>query len=125
MGYCGKLAGKIVNCYEVLGVERSADAPTVKKAYRKLSLQWHPDKNPDKKEEATAKFQQIATAYEVLSDEDVRNAYDYFLDHPEEQMYNAMRYYKAVYQPKIPLWTVLLGLAVLISGLQYLHWMER
>lgn len=118
--YCGS-----ANCYEILGVDRAAEMPTIKKAYRKLSLQWHPDKNPDKKEEATTKFQEIATAYEVLSDETVREAYDYFVDHPEEQMYNKMRYYRAVYQPKTPLWAVLLGLSILVSALQYVHKQER
>lgn len=118
--YCGTL-----NCYEVLGVERGEEVTAIKKAYRKLSLQWHPDKNQDNKDEATAKFLQIATAYETLSDDSVRSAYDYYLDHPEEQMYNTMRYYKAVYQPKTPLWAVVVGLAVVISGLQYMHFRER
>jgi len=119
--YCGD-----ANCYEVLGLERvSADAAAVKKAYRKLSLQWHPDKNPENREEATAKFQLIASAYEVLSDEGVKAAYDYFLDHPEEHMYNKMRYYQAVYQPKTPLWAVLVGLTLVISIGQYYHWRER
>jgi len=118
--YCGAQ-----NCYSVLGVEPSADAAAVKKAYRKLSLQWHPDKNPANQDEASKKFQEIAAAYEVLSDDTVRAAYDYFLAHPEEQMYNTMRYYRAVYQPKTPLWAVLLGFAALASGLQLLHWQER
>jgi len=118
--YCGS-----DNCYELLGLERGADAAAIKKAYRKLSLQWHPDKNRDNKEAATAKFQQIATAYEVLSDDAVREAYDYFLDHPEEHMYNKMRYYQAVYQPQTPLWAVLLGLVALASCGQYYHWNDR
>jgi len=118
--YCGT-----ANCYEVLGVRRSSDAAAIKKAYRKLSLQWHPDKNPDKKEQATAKFQEIATAYEVLSDDNMKEAYDYYLDHPEEQMYNTMRYYRAVYQPKTPVWAVLLGIVVVISLLQLWHFRER
>lgn len=118
--YCGAL-----NCYDVLGVERSADAAAIKKVYRKLSLQWHPDKNPDKKAEATAKFQQIATAYEVLSDDNLREAYNYFLDHPEERMYNTMRYYRAVYQPKTPLWAVLVGFLLVASCIQYWHFKER
>merc|ERR1712187_499701 len=118
--YCGS-----DNCYELLGVDRKSDAAAIKKAYRKLSLQWHPDKNQDKKEEATTMFQKIATAYEVLSDTVQREAYDYYLDHPEEHMYNAMRYYQAKYQPQTPLWAVLLGLAILISGLQYLNLKEN
>jgi len=88
-------------------------------------LQWHPDKNPEKKDEATAMFQKIATAYEVLSDTSMREAYDYYLDHPEEQMYNTMRYYRAYYQPKTPLWAVLLGFALFASGMQYMHRREQ
>ncbi|CAK0867440.1 unnamed protein product [Prorocentrum cordatum] len=118
--YCGQ-----ANCYEILGAERSDEPSAIKKAYRKLSMQWHPDKNPDQKEEATAKFQQIAQAYEVLSDEKVRDAYNYFLDHPEEHMYNQMRYYQAVYQPKTPLWMVLVGFLLVISGLQYVNFQEQ
>lgn len=118
--YCGDS-----NCYDILSLDRaSADSGSIKKAYRQLSKQWHPDKNPDKVEEATAKFQQIATAYEVLSSEEMKAAYDYFLDHPEEQMYNTMRYYSVRYQPKTPVWVVLLGLAVVISLIQYFHFME-
>merc|ERR1719361_2709877 len=62
--------------YEVLGVDKDADKKTIKKAYRKLALKWHPDKNPDNKEAAEAKFKDIAQAYEVLSDDKKRKAYD-------------------------------------------------
>ncbi|WOO41459.1 molecular chaperone DnaJ [Rubellicoccus peritrichatus] len=63
--------------YEVLGVTREADGTEIKKAYRKLAVQWHPDKNPDNPE-ALAKFQEISEAYEVLKDDDKRAAYDRF-----------------------------------------------
>uniref|UniRef100_A0A915BMN2 J domain-containing protein n=1 Tax=Parascaris univalens TaxID=6257 RepID=A0A915BMN2_PARUN len=62
--------------YRVLGVPRTADDSAIKKAYRKLALQWHPDKNPDNKEDAEKKFKQIAQAYEVLSDPKKRSSYD-------------------------------------------------
>ncbi|MBQ8517606.1 MAG: molecular chaperone DnaJ [Akkermansia sp.] len=61
--------------YEVLGVDRNADDATIKKAYRKLAMKYHPDRNPDNKE-AEEKFKEIGEAYEVLSDEDKRAAYD-------------------------------------------------
>lgn len=61
--------------YEVLGVDRSADDATIKKAYRKLAMKYHPDRNPDDKE-AEEKFKEIGEAYEVLSDADKRAAYD-------------------------------------------------
>ena len=59
--------------YKILGVKRSASDREIKKAFRKLSLKWHPDKNePDMKEEAEAKFKSIAEAYTVLSDAEKR-----------------------------------------------------
>jgi molecular chaperone DnaJ len=63
--------------YEVLGVDRQADGDAIKKAYRKLAMQFHPDKNPGNKE-AEDKFKEAATAYEVLSDSEKRARYDRF-----------------------------------------------
>ncbi len=63
--------------YELLGVDRSADADTIKKSYRKLARQLHPDANPGDAE-AEARFKQVAEAYEVLSDADKRANYDRF-----------------------------------------------
>lgn len=62
--------------YLVLGISREANEGDVKKAYRQLALKWHPDKNPDKKDEAEAKFKQIGEAYFVLSDSKKRQIYD-------------------------------------------------
>ncbi|RMF14261.1 MAG: molecular chaperone DnaJ [Alphaproteobacteria bacterium] len=61
--------------YEVLGVERGADIETIKKAYRKLALRYHPDRNPDDPE-AESRFKEINEAYDVLKDEKKRAAYD-------------------------------------------------
>ncbi|XP_061205499.1 dnaJ homolog subfamily B member 6 isoform X1 [Neopsephotus bourkii] len=66
----------MVDYYEVLGVQKHASAEDIKKAYRKLALKWHPDKNPDNKEEAERQFKQVAEAYEVLSDARKRELYD-------------------------------------------------
>lgn len=63
--------------YEILGVSRDADADTIKKAYRKMAMQFHPDKNPGDKA-AEDKFKECARAYEVLSDADKRARYDRF-----------------------------------------------
>ncbi len=63
--------------YEILAVEKTADADTIKKAYRKLALQYHPDRNGGDKE-AEDKFKEATEAYEVLRDADKRAAYDRF-----------------------------------------------
>ncbi|URD87726.1 dnaJ [Musa troglodytarum] len=62
--------------YKILGVSKTASIAEIKRAYKKLALQWHPDKNVDNREEAEAKFREIAAAYEVLGDEDKRVRYD-------------------------------------------------
>lgn len=63
--------------YEVLGVVRNCDEQTLKSAYRKLALQYHPDRNPDNRE-AEERFKEAAEAYAVLSDSQKRAAYDRF-----------------------------------------------
>jgi len=63
--------------YEILGVDRSSTQEDLKKAYRKLALQYHPDRNPDN-QDAEAKFKEISNAYGVLSDEGKRDAYNRF-----------------------------------------------
>lgn len=86
--YCGT-----ENCYDILGVDQGASDRDIRRAYRKQSLKWHPDKNIGNTKEAEHMFVALADAYQVLSDPESRSDYDYYLDHPEEAMYNRYRYY--------------------------------
>ena len=63
--------------YDILGVSKSADETTLKKAYRDLAMKYHPDRNPDN-QEAADKFKEASQAYEVLKDSEKRAAYDQF-----------------------------------------------
>jgi len=63
--------------YEILGVTKTASAEEIKKAYRKVAMQYHPDRNPGDKE-AEEKFKEAAEAYEVLSDDNKKAKYDRF-----------------------------------------------
>ncbi|XP_048227636.1 dnaJ homolog subfamily B member 1 isoform X2 [Ricinus communis] len=67
-----------VDYYNVLKVNRNATDDDLKKSYRRLAMKWHPDKNPNNKKEAEAKFKQISEAYEVLSDPQKRAIYDQY-----------------------------------------------
>ena len=64
--------------YAILGVEKNATSEEINKSYRKLAIQWHPDKNLDNAQEASEKFKEINEAYDVLSDAEKRAKYDRF-----------------------------------------------
>jgi len=64
--------------YKILELDKSANDEQIKKAYRKLAIKWHPDKNPDDKQNAEEKFKKINEAYSVLSDPKKKQMYDQF-----------------------------------------------
>lgn len=68
----------MVDYYKILDVNKSATEAEIKKAYKKLALKYHPDKNPNNAEEANKKFREISEAYQVLSDEKKRRIYDQY-----------------------------------------------
>jgi DnaJ family protein B protein 6 len=68
----------MVDYYRTLEIPKNATEAEIKKAYRKLALKWHPDKNPDNPDEAHKRFKEISEAYEVLSDKKKRRVYDHY-----------------------------------------------
>ena len=62
--------------YQILNVKPEATQEEIRKSYKKLAIKWHPDKNPDNKEEAEKKFKEISAAYAVLGDKEKRREYD-------------------------------------------------
>jgi curved DNA-binding protein CbpA len=71
----------IIDCYAILGVNRHASSSSaIKQAYRRLALEWHPDKNPTRIQEATERFVAIGRAYDILSDAKKRRDHDDALD---------------------------------------------
>ena len=64
------------NYYEILGIAKDASESEIKKMYKKLAVKWHPDKNPENKEESEKKFKEISEAYQILSDPQKREIYD-------------------------------------------------
>ncbi|CAI2173076.1 7564_t:CDS:2 [Funneliformis geosporum] len=73
----------MVNYYSILGVEKTATQKEIKKAYRRLILKWHPDRNLDIKETAKKKSQEINEAFRILSDEEMKEFYDKYEEHEE------------------------------------------
>ena len=96
--------------YETLGVQKSATAGEIKKAYRKLALKYHPDKNPDNKE-AEAKFKTISEAYAVLSDTKKRQEYDTYGSAGFQQ-----RYSQVLQRPVVDIGDLRIFLRYVMSG---------
>ncbi|XP_026752974.2 dnaJ homolog subfamily C member 25 homolog [Galleria mellonella] len=114
--YCGK-----VNCYDVLGVSREATKNEIAKNYRQLARKHHPDlhRTEESKKEAEEKFKEIATAYEILRDDEERADYDYMLDNPQEYYAHYYRYYRRRMAPKVDVRIVISVTITIISLIQY------
>uniref|UniRef100_T1J1X2 J domain-containing protein n=1 Tax=Strigamia maritima TaxID=126957 RepID=T1J1X2_STRMM len=115
--YCGKQ-----NCYDVLGVNRDDTKHEIAKSYRRLAKKHHPDMHKSRvaKEKAEEMFKLIATAYEILKDEDARKDYDYMLDNPEEVYRHYFHYYRTRMAPKVDIKIVIAVSITVISIIQYL-----
>ncbi|TFK22638.1 DnaJ-domain-containing protein [Coprinopsis marcescibilis] len=74
-----------LNLYEVLGVAQDASKDELKKAYRKMALQHHPDKNPNDSEQAHVRFSRVQKAFETLNDSNSRSTYDHDLANPQPE----------------------------------------
>lgn len=120
--YCG-----LENCYDVLGATRESNRDEITKLYRNLARKWHPDRfhNKDEKASATEKFRQIATAYEILKEDESRRDYNDMLDDPEHYYRHYYRYYKRVYGTKVDAHWVILGVISITSLYQYLGMRSR
>lgn len=120
--YCG-----LENCYDVLGASRESNRDEITKLYRNLARKWHPDRfhNTDEKASATEKFRQIATAYEILKEDESRRDYNDMLDDPEHYYRHYYRYYKRVYGAKVDAHWVILGVISAISVYQYMAMRSR
>mmetsp|Transcript_8631 Transcript_8631/g.25931 ORF Transcript_8631/g.25931 Transcript_8631/m.25931 type:complete len:307 (+) Transcript_8631:110-1030(+) len=113
--FCGK-----ENCFEILGMTReTANMTAIKKAYRKASLELHPDRNPSK--DADKQFQRIANAYQVLTNEKKRAEYEDFLDHPENYYWYFLEHMSETYAAKADAKIVLFGIVSILTLLHYLN----
>mmetsp|Transcript_2939 Transcript_2939/g.5070 ORF Transcript_2939/g.5070 Transcript_2939/m.5070 type:complete len:376 (-) Transcript_2939:306-1433(-) len=110
--YWGHFCGR-KNCYDLLGVDQSANKTEIKKAYRTLSLEYHPDKNPT----AAAKehFQNIAKAYEVMMNDTHRELYNHLMEHPDEYWVEYGHYFFMDSAAQTDLLTVIIGILVFVS----------
>lgn len=120
--YCGK-----ENCYDVLGVTRTSTRTEIAKAYRKLARKYHPDmyRDPADKKEAETKFKAVATAYEILKEDESKTDYDYMLDNPQEYYAHYYRYYTRRVSPKVDVRLVVIVTISIVSIIQYYIAWER
>jgi len=111
------------NCYELLGIGREATKNDIKRAFRSRASKTHPDKfqDPVEKAEAEQLYIKLATARDILSDDEVRADYDYMLDHPDEFYMNYYRAWRRRNYPNVDVRIVIAVTISVISGIQYYH----
>jgi hypothetical protein len=91
--FCGE-----ANCYDIIGVPRTASFEEIRKSYRKLSIAHHPDKHSGSAAaNATVNFQRISKAYEVLKGNESRPLFDYYLDHPWVRVFVCVQFIFCIY----------------------------
>lgn len=114
--YCGD-----DNCYDLLQVTRDAAKADIKRAFRAVAGKSHPDKflDPADKEVAEIRFKKLATAYDILRDDEFRQDYDYMLDHPDEFYMNYYRAWRRRNYPNVDVRIVVAVTISLISAVQY------
>uniref|UniRef100_A0A0K0F8H6 DnaJ homolog subfamily C member 25 (inferred by orthology to a human protein) n=1 Tax=Strongyloides venezuelensis TaxID=75913 RepID=A0A0K0F8H6_STRVS len=116
--YCG-----LKTCYDVLGIKRDDFTKTeLSKIYRNFAKKFHPDRvtGGEEKKLAAERFREIATAYETLKDDETKQFYDHYLDHPEDRYYNYYQYYRMKAAPKVDIRVVVAVTVILVSAFQYL-----
>lgn len=111
----------------MLGVTRDSGAQEIRKAYRSLAKIHHPDRyrGEEEKKDAEERFKAIATAYEILRDEEARNDYNYMLDNPSEYYAHYYRYYRRRMTPKVDVRLVIVVTLTIISVVQYYSLWQR
>lgn len=110
--FCGE-----TDCYTELGVAPTATKAQIRRAYRALTTEHHPDKNPGNAK-ALVKFNAIARAYEVLTDDDKRKKLDYYTENPDEYWSLYGNFVKVVYAPKTDIRFALLIILLFVSCIQ-------
>ncbi|CEF65541.1 DnaJ homolog subfamily C member 25 [Strongyloides ratti] len=116
--YCG-----LKTCYEVLGIDRDDFTKSeLSRLYRNFAKKYHPDRvtGVEEKKIAAARFREVATAYETLKDDETKQFYDHYLDHPEDRYYNYYQYYRMKAAPKVDIRIVIIVTIILVSAFQYL-----
>lgn len=111
------------SCYDVLELSEDSTEEQIRKSYRKLAREWHPDKNPEKG--ARAKFQKIAKAYEVLSTDGSRSTYDNLMKNPAEYTKLYGNYWYKVAAPPSDVTVVVLLIVVIASVIHYMVLIQR